>query len=541
MTGPADHVLRDDATSTRLGALAIYGYYRVFLAAALFLVFVVNIDRSGRGGDADTALYLKISAGYFVVALLSTLLARVLISRETWRGATLIAIDVIALTLLAHASGGASSSVVPLLVVTVAAGAILLQGRLSHLVAATATLLMLYEQILASLSSGASLTSGTTQAGLLGLAFFGIVAATNQLTTRLQQSEALAKKRSEELVELEQLNSHIIQRMRTGILVVDDENIIRLANNAAQQMLVPDGWQGGTRLDSTSQELLRRIVAWRADDTLRFPPFRNHALGPEIDTSMTALRLGERDATLVFLEDLMTMTQHLQQMKLASLGRLTASIAHEIRNPLSAINHAAQLLAESRSIPAEDLRLTEIVQQQALRLDRIVENVLQLSRRQMPRTDMLELASWLRQFRVDYLATHPPGDVLDVDAPATPLRARFDPNHLQQILQNLCDNGLRHGRAHSGHGHVTLQVASSGNGEIPVLKILDNGPGIDADKTGNLFEPFFTTSAKGTGLGLYIARELCEANRARLAYIPARENERGFFQITFAHPGRIAS
>jgi two-component system sensor histidine kinase PilS (NtrC family) len=527
--------------SSRVNTLTIYRYYRVFLAAVLLLVFIVKTAPlpPWRGLAFDS--YQLISTGYLIIALATTLFVGAITSRERLQSGLLIGIDIMALSLLAHASGGAASPVAPLLVMAVAAGAVLQQGRVSYVMAAGATLAMLYSQILTSLATGSELTRGSTEVGLLGIAFFGIVIATNQLTVRLQQSEALALLRSEELQELEQLNAHIIQRMRTGILVVDDSNRVRLTNSAAQQMLVPDGWQGGISLGNVSQELVRRISVWRDDHTQRFPPFRNHAVGPEMDTSMTALRLGDKRATLVFLEDLATMSHHLQQMKLASLGRLTASIAHEIRNPLSAINHAAQLLGESQAIPPEDMRLTEIIQQQALRLDRIVENVLQLSRRQMPRTDLLELGSWLRQFRGDYLVTHPPGDMLDVQTGDVPQRARFDPHHLQQILQNLCDNGLRHGRALAGHGHVTLTIGTTTNGEIPVLRVVDNGPGIPAEFLGNLFEPFFTTDTRGTGLGLYIARELCEANRARLAYIPATESERGYFQITFAHPGRIAS
>jgi len=528
--------------SSRLSTLTIYRYYRVFLAAALLLVFVLKLDALPLPGSATgNSPYLLLSGGYLLLALATSLLVTRVSSRERVQSGTLIGIDILALTLLAHNSGSAASPVAPLLVMAVASGAVLQQGRITYVIAAGATLAMFYSQMLTSLAAGVAFTYGSTEVGLLGIAFFGIVIATNQLTSRLQQSEALARQRTEELKDLEDLNAHIIQRMRTGILVVDEDNQIRLANHAAQQMLVPADWKGGRQLEALSQELLRRTGQWRTDQTQRFPPFRNYAGGPEIDTSMTALRLGERHATLVFMEDLATMSHHLQQMKLASLGRLTASIAHEIRNPLSAINHAAQLLAESRAIPQQDIRLTEIIQQQALRLDRIVENVLQLSRRQMPRTDLLELSSWLRQFRTDYLATHPPGDELDVHAGDAPMRARFDPHHLQQILQNLCDNGMRHGRAHAGHGHVVLETAATANGEIPVLRIRDNGAGIPADKVGNLFEPFYTTDARGTGLGLYIARELCEANRARLAYVPATENERGFFQITFAHPGRIAS
>lgn len=529
----------------RLGPLAVYGYYRILLSTALLLIFLARQDHTEQLGGYRPDLYLLVSVGYFVVALASSLFIRHISSRERMQGAILIAIDIIALTLLAHASGGAAGAVVaPLLVVTVAAGAILLPGRISLVVASAATLIMFYEQFYLALESGLPLTTGSTQVGLLGLALFGIALATNQMTRRLQASEALANRRSQEITELEHLNAHIIQRMRTGILVVDSAGTIKLANSAGQQMLQKNAWQPNARLDDVSPALAQRIRDWRRDNEQRFPPLRSHEDNPEMATNMTQIRLGEERATLVFLENMTALAQHLQQIKLAALGRLTASIAHEIRNPLSAINHAAQLLDESSALGTEDHRLAEIIQQQALRLDHIVENVLKLSRRQVPRNDLLELSTWLQQFRRDYLAVHPrqePPDDIDIQVPAPRIKIRFDPQHLHQILQNLCDNGLRHGRKFTGAGRVVLKAGINETTELPFLQIHDNGPGIPAQNAAHLFEPFFTTEAGGTGLGLYIARELCEANHAHLAHVSADTGNAGMvFRITFAHPGRIA-
>lgn len=529
-------------TQSRFSPLTVYSIYRVLLAAAIAILFIANLDSNERLGSYRPQLFLLTCIGYVLLAIASSLGIRLIASRQNIQGAILIGIDVVALTLLAHASGGSGSTITPLLVVTVAAAGILLPGRIGFVFAAAATLAMLYEQFYFALENGLPLTEGSTQVGLLGLAFFGVALATSQLARRMQVSEALAERRSQEVIDLEHLNAHIIQRMRTGILVLDHNGIVRLVNSAAQQMLAEQRWHPGSRLSATCAELSDRVARWQADSELRMPPFRAYAGGPEVDASMAAIRLGDTRAVLIFLEDMTTLSQHLQQMKLASLGRLTASIAHEIRNPLSAINHAAQLLAESPGLAADDHRLTDIVQKQARRLDRTVESVLQLSRRQTPRSDLLELGPWLQQFREDYLAVHEQAeDTVEIVAEAPWVRARFDPNHLQQILQNLCDNGLRHGRKLAGDGHVTLSTGITDGNELPMLRIADNGAGVAAEKLGNLFEPFFTTEATGTGLGLYIARELCEANRARLAYIPPREGNNGYFQITFAHPGRIVN
>lgn len=526
----------------RLNPLTIYGFYRVVLAAAIAFLFIANLDASTQLEGYRPQIFLLTSVGYFFGALLTSLTIRLIASRDLVRGTVLIGIDIVALALLAHSSGGVSSTITPLLVVTVAAAGIILPGRTAIVVAAAATLVMLYEQFYFSLENGLPVLSGSTRVGLLGVAFFGVAFATSQLTRRMQASEQLAWQRSRDVVDLEQLNAHIIQRMRTGILVVDDAGAVKLANSAAQHMLSGRGWRGAEAITAVSADLAQRIADWRADATRRAPSFRGYAGGPEIDASMAAIRLGDRHATLVFLEDLGALSQHLQQMKLASLGRLTASIAHEIRNPLSAINHASQLLAESPGLPAAERRLTEIIQQQTLRLDRTVESVLQLSRRQVPAADLLDLSAWLTDFRRDYLAIHGnQSDDIAVVVPETRVRARFDTNHLQQIVRNLCDNGLRHGRKLAGVGRVRLELMNSEAGDIPLLRVIDNGAGIPEEKVDSLFEPFFTTEPSGTGLGLYIARELCEANRARLSYIPPGDGQPGYFQVAFAHPGRIAS
>lgn len=528
----------------RRGPLVIYGHYRIVLAAALVLLFVIDIDRTMRLGSYLPDLYLGVSVAYFALCILTTLTTRLIDGHDLHKGITLVGIDIIALTLLVHASGGPASNVAPLSVVTVAAGAILLPGRLSLLPAAIAALAMLYEQLYFSLSRGLPPVHGSTQVGLLGIAFFGVAIATARVARLLAESEALSRQRQRQVDALRELNAHIIRRMRTGILVVDDQDRVLLHNGAAAQLLA--GRQDlpqGAPLADLSATLLARLHDWRANGPLSRVVLRSDYDGAELAISMTSITIDASDAALLFIEDMTALGQHLQQMKLASLGRLAASIAHEIRNPLSAISHAAQLMNESEHLDTEDTRLLAIIQKQSLRLDRIVEDVLQLSRRQAPRTEPLDLCSWARDFRTEYLAQHPGCGNLALRFDVTMVQARFDPHQLFQVLQNLCDNGLRHGRQITGEGEVTLTAGLDANSGQPWLHIADNGPGIPDERLGTLFEPFNTTEAGGTGLGLYIARELCEANRARITYVANPGGSpcgRGFL-ISFSHPGRIAS
>ena len=226
------------------------------------------------------------------------------------------------------------------------------------------------------------------------------------------------------------------------------------------------------------------------------------------------------------------MAQQAQQLKLASLGRLTASIAHEIRNPLGAISHASQLLAESRHLDKGDLRLTEIIEEQSKRVNTIVKNIMQLSRRDRAQPEDLFLRPWLDQFIQEFIHHEKiPAERIQVEITPPDLQIRFDPTQLHQILWNLCHNGIHHGA-----GRLVLRGGSTRQPYHQYLDIMDDGDGIDAGMAHAIFEPFFTTANHGTGLGLYIAKELCESNQARLNYVP--ENEGTHFRITFADPRR---
>ena len=222
------------------------------------------------------------------------------------------------------------------------------------------------------------------------------------------------------------------------------------------------------------------------------------------------------------LEKTAQTTQKAQQLKLASLGRLTASIAHEIRNPLGAISHAAQLLNESEQISGADKRLLTIIEQHCHRVNNIIETILQLSRRQKSTPQLINLKDWLDSFIDEFIQT--------------PVLIRFDTDQLYQVVYNMVNNAFRYS-AKNKHNTIEMMADVDNINQLPYLEIYDLGPGVAEDNQKNLFEPFFTTEKHGTGLGLYLARELCEANQAHLDYIPQPEG--ACFRITFSHPNRL--
>jgi two-component system sensor histidine kinase PilS (NtrC family) len=222
------------------------------------------------------------------------------------------------------------------------------------------------------------------------------------------------------------------------------------------------------------------------------------------------------------------MRSQAQQMKLVALGRLTASIAHEIRNPLSSIGHAAELLDEDKQLGNAERRLLEIIRSNVFRLDRIVQEVLYLNRRDRAQPEAIDAAVYMASFAADFgVSEKMPAEALDLQV-RTSQRLWFDRQHMDQVLWNIVRNAWRHGKKQPGSVRLIVQQSPS-PGRLQI-DVQDDGPGVSREAQAHLFEPFFTTDAQGTGLGLYIARELCEGNGARLEYIENPDG--GHFRIT---------
>ncbi|HFE32639.1 MAG TPA: PAS domain-containing protein [Gammaproteobacteria bacterium] len=520
----ADHVWRP---------LRYLNLYRILLASLFVSSFFID-DNLPQLGSHDPHLFIAVSAVYLLLAGIASFAIH-------WRWLAfqplaygLVVLDIIALTLLMRASGGIASGLGMLLVVAIAGNSLLLGGRTSILFAAIATLAVLAEQVYAQISQ--ALPANYTQAGILGATLFATAFLAHVLSRRIRESEELAARRGVDLANLAQLNQHVIQRMQSGIIVVDAHSRIRLMNESAWHMLglPPMGSTTNRSLKLLSPELAEQLDTWRHHELSEPRIFRSDGQSSDLLPSMTALGSDEQAGTLIFLEDTARMAQQAQQMKLASLGRLTASIAHEIRNPLGAISHAEQLLAETVPDNPSDRRLLEIIHSNTSRVNDIIENVLQLSRRDRAKPENLPLKQWLEHFITEFTLSQgcDPEDI-SIHVEPGDITIRMDASQLHQILWNLCQNGLRYSRNYPGQPKLELRGGQQPGSSHPELDIIDHGPGIDPEDVQHIFEPFFTTDAKGSGLGLYIARELCEGNAARLSYI-AIPTGGSCFRIEFA-------
>lgn len=522
-----------DATTLR--PLRLLNLYRVVVAGTMYAVFV-TADDTRMLGVAVPPLFQWTAGLYLAFAVASAVTLLVERPAPIVQLYAQLFVDVVAITLLTYASGGARSGLGGLLFVPVAAGGLMLPRRSGILLAAIATIALLGAEVYAQLT-GLIAVGGYPQAGILGVILFTTAVLGHVLAKRARESEALAAQRGVDLANLAQLNEYIIQHLQTGVVAVDGQDRIRMLNASAASFLGARGDARHQRLRDVSPALAQCLQDWRNRPWDEPPTLAGAESGTVLIPHLTPLSRGTDGGILVFLEDSRVVAERMQSMKLAALGRLTASIAHEVRNPLGAVSHAGQLLAEAESLNAEEKRLTEIIRAQTGRVNTIIETVLQLSRRQQTRPEKLELVPWLADF-VDEFAREralAPGVVaLQADLPDA--EVRVDPSHLHQILSNLADNALRFAPP-SPTPRVELRVSRASSGSAPVLEVLDRGPGVDAAIVQHIFEPFYSASAQGTGLGLFISRELCECNRARLSYHP-RAGGGSVFRISFADASR---
>lgn len=516
--------------------ITVLSSYRLLIALLLLIFFNIELD-TRLVGDRLPDLFLIALLAYVMAnscLLVLALLRRLRPSNALLFSAALL--DLIALNVFIQASGIHSRPLSLLFIIALVGAAMSLPTQLSMLVAALATLSVLVQAISRVVSYNLPVSELVT-AGTLGLVFFITAFAVQRLFSRATRNEILASQRAVDIRELQQLNENIVQRMRTGIVVMDAEGHIQLINESAKGLL----GLSVERRDLLSRQIPPSLMdswqSWCQDPEKMTPTFQATPSSPAIRASFTALSGGESNQSLVFLEDTRQITQQAQAMKLGSLGRLTASIAHEIRNPLGAISHAAQLLAESDNLVDADRRFSEIIQTQSARVNQVVENVLALSRRDNAKPRQFELAEYLQQFIAQYKHSAPHDPHITFRDTEGAIDVTFDTSQLDQVLTNLFDNGLRYSRRATGRATLILRAYIDPTNELPQLDIIDQGPGIAEDLLSKVFEPFYTSesSGDGTGLGLYLAREMCEAHQTQLTYLRTEHNQ-SCFRLSFAHP-----
>ena len=486
-------------------------------------------------------LFLSACIAYLAAAVL-LIVAR----RLEWSSLRFVAllnsgVDAAAICLILYASGGVSSGLGILLVLPVGAMAVLADHRDAFLIAAVAAIGVLVQQIFVNLEDVASSTDYTT-AGVLGAVLFLIALSAWPIANRLRESEALVRRQEVDLANLAQLSQYIVQHLRESILVIDTHDRIRLINESAAHILGDTSAIPEALLGEASPRLLYLLETWRQNqgNAAVFSPSDQTFVGADgarvIRANFAPLGSSNPAPVIVFLEDTSLLAEKVQQSKLAALGRLSASIAHEIRNPVGAMSHAAQLLGESSSLTSGEKRLTEIMRTNADRVSAIINNVLRLSKREETRAETISLQVWTEEFHEEFCETMQlPRERLRTDA-LSPVDVRVDPSQLRQIVWNLCENAFKHGVADRPEEVIEIRHGRLTPTGRPYLQVMDRGAGVDPEHAERIFEPFFS-GGRGTGLGLFLARELAQTNGATLLYEPRRGGG-SIFRLVFADPRR---
>lgn len=531
----------DQKESHHFRSLQLLNIYRLIIATLLFSFNFVEITFIGKVQPGQT--FFLLSSFYLlfsVTCLIISMKAWLTLNKQVHIN---VVVDVISISLFTLMSGGISSGWGTLILAPIAGASLLLPGQTALLFASYGTVALILQEFYGDIT-GLITDTSYSQTGLLGIALFATAFLAITLAKRVSESVALAEKRGIDLANLAQLNHHLINRIESGIIVVDENDAIKLMNRAAYQLLNLTTHSANLKLRNVCIELYHAHQQWlkmlnnQASGDL-FQITRNNQSTLQARISKVGLR-AEDKGSVIYITDTSELNRQIQESKLASLGRLTASIAHEIRNPLGAISHAAQLLDESEQLCADNKRLANIIHDHTNRLNKIIESILRLSRKQGANLESFYLKPWLEAFVTEFQELNKLADGwCRVDIESAQMQVFSDTNHLHQVVWNLCTNAVKYAKNEQENQPIVYFNAYINPAtQTSYLDIVDKGPGISNSDQEKLFEPFYTTSSTGTGLGLYISRELCLSTGGDLSYSNI-QSVGSCFKIRFAKSDQI--
>ncbi len=520
------------------GQTAFERIYRAFISAraTLGLTLVITLGVSGLFGVWPGLPVLLLCLGYAALSISMWLLPRfkrpaapdAMAHLRSPRWLATIGVDVVCFTALHVMAPVSGLNFAALLVLPVLMAGVL-TPRLMALATAAAVTLVLLGVAWLNVLAGGDATVLVTQAGLAGSGLFVITVLASELAGRLAREELTARGSLELARQQAQLNRLVIEQMQDGVLVVDRRGRVRAANPAARTLLAPEG------MAEAAPFMLRGVPAWTAlveaveralfeavwpengrDVVLDFEPGLSRTLRVRVRFTRRREVPSIQEFCVLFLEDVRSVQARTRQEKLAAMGRVSAGIAHEIRNPLAAIAQANALLAEDAAT-AEQRQLTSMVADNVERLKRIVDDVMEVAPGSLPLDCVIDATAQVAAVCSEWARTsgQDARGLLQLEVPAEPLNVVFDGEHLRRVLVNLLDNACRHG---SGTPGATLLRLHGRDANEALLTVASDGEPIVPDVERYLFEPFFSTRSRGTGLGLYICRELCERYGARINY-----------------------
>jgi two-component system sensor histidine kinase PilS (NtrC family) len=499
--------------------LRLYHVYRLTLAGALLVALVLEHGHI-QLGQYKPELFQWLTGSYLIIAVISNLTSYFQWPDLSVQTVFFVLLDLGILLGLIYSSGGLDGGFGILLLVPVLIPYLGNPGHVSLLLAALTGIILIVMQFWLE-AKGIAAQISVVHGGLIALSIMLASWVSNRWIRKASAVATLAERRGVDLANLSQLNQSILDKLESGILVVEGSGAIRHMNQAAWEMLGEPGNWRSKPLQQFAPELDQHLQHWLIKICPRVASFDiRHQNTTEVRARFSQLGTHTRRATMINLEDTTEQREKLQSVKLASLGQLTASIAHEIRNPLGAISHAAQLMGESPNLDKADTRLLQIIQSNARRMNLTIESVLNLSRKKTPNRERLALKLWLYEFRKDFILQNQlREDQVSLFVEPADTVIEFDPAHLHQIIWNLCRNALKYAHNDPKYLQLDIQGGNPTHTRDIMLNVIDNGRGMTDEQRQRLFEPFFTTSTQGTGLGLFMSRELALSNGASLEYV----------------------
>lgn len=503
-------------------AIRIINVFRLLLSLIFVVVYAFADKLNLSGGSDNPSLFLSLAIAYVLFSISLLVITPLKSSAVIFFHPVQIVIDILFIIMMMYAAGGIQSGLGLLLIVTIVTASMVSNGRLAIFYAAVATIGLLLEQSYRIVEWGLSISS-YTQSVMLSLSCFATAWLAYSLAKRILQSEALASSRGVDLENLAQVNALITQQMQDGVLVVDEHLNIRHHNSQAMLLLALEkNSANDLGLRDHAPAIANLLLYWidgNDEHKNLIIPVNNRELNLRIEPiNQENRKLG----AVIFIQDWSKIQAAAQQAKLAALGRLTANIAHEIRNPLSAISHANQLLQEEENLSKANTRILEIIEDNIQRINQIIKDVLELNRRDRTHQEKILLSQFIIDFHTQFCSIEKiPATHFTLELCPAQDMILFDRRHLTQILWNLCKNAWEHGRKEVGslHLHCTKTIKSASNTKAGLhIEVIDDGAGITEQDRSKLFEPFYTTKTTGNGLGLYISRELAEANNAQLNF-----------------------
>lgn len=500
--------------SIQARAIDILNIFRLTLSIVL-IVSYLYVGSKNWIDKENSQLFFYCATAYLIFSIAILLLNGLALTKRWLIQPPQITIDIMFIVMLMHAAGGMQSGLGLLLIVTIVTASLVSNGRLALFYAALASIGLLLEQSYQIVQSDLA-TSSYTQPVMLSISCFATAWLAYSLANRMQRSEALASLRGVDLENLAQVNALITQEMQDGVIVVDAELNIRHHNLQAESLLaLPTESTGNLTLSNNVPSIAEVFNHWLKGDDIGqklIVSLGNRELKLRFKPTSELRSAG----AVIFIQDWSQIQSSAQQAKLAALGRLTANIAHEIRNPLSAISHANQLLQEEENLNPPSVRMLQIIADNIQRIDQIIKDVLELNRRDRTHQEKFELNEFLANFYTEFCAIEKISTShFQLEVCKLKHTIAFDQRHLTQILWNLCKNGWDHSQKQIAS--VNLSCVEIGKNSLNI-EINDDGAGVAELDRARLFEPFFTTKNTGNGLGLYISRELAEANGASLQY-----------------------